>query len=412
MAIDYPDILGELIDAPKRFEVDGLQYVGAFEPKQINIGETSNLQLYLQNTLNVPLTIQIRSIVPQTGRIRARPLLSLGSSQIELTMDKAEAGLLTIPVTTAKDVVSGNHQLGVAVKVKRSKNAVTVRRPKAKDPLASLPFENKAGLKLVSVIGTSYSLKNGKMAKFPVSVSSTQGDVQTESRSLKHSYQKLWTVDMVQYQHEAQKEINKIRPKIINDLKIEPLFVALYVENNQRFSDVGLPLRPGEAIALAKLLTYTVHYFLKRGDLQDGLLCPIWERALVNEFPGADTIELFKVVGYSHILRLSIAFSFGMVAKVFGRQPWTEEERQGVMNYLVDTLDEGSPLELDFLYLPLMMGALNVVRKVRLPDEDVAHTAQLIKAARKARQDLFIDKEMKEANDIYTMLLKKATMKK
>jgi hypothetical protein len=412
MAIDYPDILGEYVDAPKRFEVDGLQYVGSFEPKQINIGETSNLQLYLQNTLNAPLTIHIRSIVPQTGRIRTRPLLSLGASHIELTMAKAEVGLLTIPVTTAKDVVSGNHQLGVEIKVKHSKDAVTVRRSKAKDPLASLPFENRAGLKLVSVVGTSYSLKNGKKAKFPMSVSSTQADVQAETRSLEHSYQKLWTVEMVKHQHEAQREINKIRPQIINNLKIEPLFVALYVENKQRFSDVGLPLRPGEAIALAKLLTYTAHYFLKRGDLQDGLLCPIWERALINEFPTTDTIELFKVVGYSHILRLSIAFSFGMIAKVFGKQPWTEEERQGVMNYLIDTLDEGSPLEPDFLYLPLMMGALNVVRKVRLPDEDVAHTVQLIKAAKKARQDLFIDEEMKEADDIYTKLLKKATMKK
>lgn len=412
MAVDYPDILGEYVDAPKRFEVDGLQYVGAFEPKQINIGETSNLKLYLQNTLNTSLTVHIRSIVPQTGRIRTRPLLSLGASHIELTMDKAEVGLLTIPVTTAKDVVSGNHQLGVEIRVKHSKEAVKVRKPKAKDPLAALPFENKAGLKLVSVVGTSYSLKNGKKAKFPMSVSAAQSDAPAKAQSLKHSYQKLWTIEKAQHQHEAQRAINKIRPQIINDLKIEPLFVALYVENKQRFADVGLPLRPGEAIALAKLLTYTAHFFLKRGDLQDGLLCPIWERALINEFPTADTIELFKVVGYSHILRLSIAFSFGLIAKIVGKHPWTEEERQGVMNYLVDTLDEGSPLELDFLYLPLMMGALNVVRKVRLPDEDTAHTAQLIKAARKARQDLFIDEEMKEADDIYTMLLKKATMKK
>jgi len=408
MATDYPDILGEYIDAPKRFEIDGLQYVGAFEPNQINIGETTNLQLYLQNTLNAPLTIQIRSIIPQTGRIRTRPLLSLGSTQIELTMDKAEVGKLNIPVTTAKDVVSGNHQLGVEIKVRHSKSAATVRRPKPKDPLSDLPIEYRSGLNLVKIVGTSYSLQSGKKARFPLTVSKMQGDVESTPQSLEYNYQKLWDVDMVKAQQGAQIEINKMRPKIIDELKIEPLFVALYVENKQRFVDVGLPLHPGEAIALAKLLTYTAHYFLRRGELQDGLLCPIWERALVNEFSTANTMELIKVVGYKHILRLSIAFSFGMVAKAYGKQPWSEEERRGVLDYLVDTLDEGSLLEVDILYIPLMMGALNVIRKVRLPDEDLKHTLQLIKTARNARQDLFIDEEMKEAGDIYVMLLKKA----
>jgi hypothetical protein len=408
MATDYPDIIGEYAVASNRFELDGLQYVGSFDPKTIGLGERAKLVLHLQNTLNVPLKIQIKPDVPQTGRFRAKPMLEIGSPQIEFSMAEAEVGVLAIPVITTDQAAPGTHQFGLEFKVQHSRNATVIRKPKAKDPLKGLPLDSPVGLNLVSVVGAAYSTQNGRKAKIPLNISNEAAE-ESVSESLEHSYQKVWDIDMAQSQHNAQVAVNKVRAQILDTLAVEPLFVALYAENQHRFVDTGLPLRIGEAIALGKLLTYTVHLFLSQGNLQDGLLCPIWERAMFNDFPTDDMLQLIRVVGYRHIMRLSVALSFGLVAQSAGKQPWSLEERQGLADYLIEALEEGVPLEIDFLYLPLMLGALHIIHQVRLPDEDVKHTLQLIKQARQARTELFTDEYMQEASKMYDSLLQKVT---
>jgi len=252
MATEYPDIIGEYIDANKRFEIDGLQYVGAFDPPKIKLGESSSLLLYLQNTLNVPLNIEVRLNVPQTGRFKTHPLFSLKNAEISLTLQEAEAGVLVVPVTTTDKIIPGTHQLGVEFKVQHSKNAQEIRHPKENPTLKALPFYGLAGLNLVSVLGASYSVQNSKKAKFGIHIENEPGQA-AQDLDANYTYQKLWDIDMSHTQHEAQIEINKIRAQISEDLAVEPLFVALYAENKRRFKDTGMPLRVGEAIALAKL---------------------------------------------------------------------------------------------------------------------------------------------------------------
>ncbi len=407
MPINYPDILGEYITAPIRFEIDGLQYVGQFAPSTIAPGEIATLQLFLQNTLNVPLSIELRPHIPQIGRFRTQPVLALGDTLIELTLDEAEVGVENIPVTTTNQIVPGTFSLEIEFKVKHPKNAAQIRAPKPDNPLKSLPIADPVGLDLISVVGATYKVKNGKKANFSVTISNDLGE-EAPTDNLKPTYKKLWDRDMAHIQHQAQQEINKIRATILKDLAIEPLFVALYAETQQRFVDAGLPLRIGEAIALGKLLTYTCQLFLKQSNLQDGLLCPIWERALFNNYPTTDIRKMMRDVGYRHIVRLSIALSFGLIGRVAGSPPWSKEEQSALMEYVVDALEEGLPLEPDFLYLPLMLGALIVVKNIQLPGEDMAHTVRLIKQAREARQNLFEDQDLVIANRLYASFLQKA----
>lgn len=410
MATDYPDVIGEYIFAPKRLEVDGLQYVGVFSPPTVAPGETAQLRLYLQNTLNVPLKIEIRSTVPQTGRFKAQPLLNLGAPQINVDMGEAEVGLLTIPVATTAQTFAGEHALIMDIKVQHSKNATQIRRPKPKDPLRAIPLDSPVGLNLVGVVGTTYNLINGKKARFTLAVSGDMAEA-SPTTGLAHHYQKLWDLDEAEAQQKAQLEVNRAKAEILQDMAVEPLFVSLYVEVQRRFADAGLPLRIGEAIALAKLLTFTAHLFLSQPELQDGLLCPIWERALFNKYPTANISLLVKEVGFRHILRLSISLSFGLIAQVHGAHLWSDEERTGVSAYLTEALEEGTSLELDFLYLPLMMGALRIIRKVTLADEDVDQTLQLIWQARSMRSELFADEEMADAARLLETVLQQAMMK-
>jgi len=210
---------------------------------------------------------------------------------------------------------------------------------------------------------------------------------------------------MVQLLQKARSQVNEVRAQIVDDLKVEPLFTALYAETTERFADVGLPLRVGEAIALGKLFTYTVHFFLGQSGLQEGLLYPIWERAIANEYATANTMDVIKYAGYKHIVRLAAALSFGLIAQTAGKHLWPLAERQEVNNFIATALDEGQSIPPDFLYVPLMIGALKVVTKVNLPNEDIQHTVRLIQKARQERTGILVDADMANANKLFEHLL-------
>lgn len=412
MALSYPDIIGEYVTATQRFEVNGLQYTGIFEPPAIATGATTQLHVYMQNVIDVPLKVMVKVGLPQAGFLRGQPMLTTSETEIELELEEAEAGRLTIPLTTTDKVAEGRHAVGLEFKVQHERGASRIRNPRAKQ--VQIPMlTNWVGLGLVGVLGASYQVQNGKKASFDVTLMKGSGEAQ-EAQNLQPNYQQVWNLELAELLHKAQAEVNTGRIKIVDELEVEPVFVALYAESIERFADTGLPLRIGEAIAIGKLLTYTTHFFLGQGALQDALLCPIWERALVNEYATDNALDVIRYIGYKHIVRLAAALSFGIMAETTGKHLWPERERQEVTSYIANALDEGSSLLADFLYVPLMIGALRVITKVRLPDEDIYHTLQLIEKAWQARPDVLIDDDMTGANKLFNHLLQQtmARMKK
>jgi len=404
MAVEYPDVIGEYIPATQRYEVSGLQYVGVFEPPTIKAGETTQFHLYLQSIINAPLKVMVKIGLPQSGRFRGQPVLQAPKTEFEVELKQAEVGRLVVPMVTTEKVVEGSFSLDVEVKTHHERGANRIRSPKQE--AISVPYlDSLIGLDLIGVLGTNYNTKNGRKANFTVNLSKELGEP-GELPNLESEYQQIWDMEIAELMHKAQNDINERRAKIIDELKIEPLFTALYAENTERFADAGLPLRIGEAIAIGKLLTFTVHLFLGRNSLQNSLLCPIWERALANEYTTANALSVLKYAGYKHILRLAIALSFGMVAETVGQHLWSQRERQEVTSFIADALDQGINIPPDFLYLPLMMGAMKVVTRVQLPDEDLRNTVQLIQKGYQARPEILTDEDMIQANQVFNHLLK------
>ncbi|MCB0195922.1 MAG: hypothetical protein KDJ65_28485 [Anaerolineae bacterium] len=407
MAVSYPDAIGEHIAIPERFFTNGLQYVGYFEPNTIASGQASNLFLFLQNMLNVPMTITLKLGLPQTGFFRGRkPLLRAKEEQIEVSLQEAEAGLLTLPVATTEHAGDGTYSVTVEVKVATKNRGDRVRPAKSTSRLETTFIDNAVGLNLVSSLGSTYQEKSAKKANFSLTVS---GQKKKPAKvSLKHTYDKIWDTEDAQVFNKSIQEINHRQAKLKTALDVESLYANLYGESVKRFTNVGLPLRIGEAITLAKILTYSSQYFLNSPDRVNGLLLPIWERALSLDADTTDSLHIIRVLGYHHLLRLSIALSFGIIRQATGRQLWSLEERQAVANHVADTVEMGEPLDLEFLYLPLLIAGTHISSKLVLPGEDVKNTLALMKQARQARPELFKDKDMAKANQVYNQVMQKA----
>jgi hypothetical protein len=134
----------------------------------------------------------------------------------------------------------------------------------------------------------------------------------------------------------------------------------------------------------------------------------MWERAFAEQKDTTNALDVIRSAGYTHLLKLALAISFGLVAKAVGRQFWSIQERQAVINFITATIESGQVMDTEFLYLPLLMAGTHIADKIRLEGEDVQQSLALMKKARTARRDLFLDEEMVQAGQIFTQIMKKA----
>jgi hypothetical protein len=407
MAVSYPDVIGEYVGHSERFETAGLQYTGYFEPTPIAPEEVSNLYLFIQNTLNTPITITLKAESPQTGGLfgGGRPMLKVVEPVLQLKLASAEAGLLTWPVTTTEHVKPGEYAFSVEPKVSGEGNAQRVRPAQSRSKLDTSLIDSPVGLNLVGTLGATFTTKSVKKAAFSLEIEGPPSPPERAPK-LKYSYQTIWTEENVQFFNQAIQEINSRRVKFMNELTAEALFTTLYAESIDRFADIGLPLRIGEAIILAKILTYSCQYFLDQPDHYSGLLVPMWERAFAEEVNTTDALEVIRSVGYPHLLRLAVTLSFGLIAQALGRQFWPLNERQAVTNFIAENIEAGQQMDPEFLYLPLLMAGTYISSKIKLADEDVHHSLALMKKAREARTGLFLDEDMAQADQIYKQIVK------
>ncbi|MFC1975296.1 hypothetical protein ACFLXQ_02730, partial [Chloroflexota bacterium] len=402
--VSFPDIIGEFITTPERFETNGVQYVGYFEPAKMAPEQVAHLYLFVQNTLNVPITVTIQVTMPSVGSglfRSGKPVLKVAKPVIQIQLTEAEAGLLTLPMTTTEEVQPGEYMLTLEPKVSSKGPGQRVRPPQGKSKLGSKsPIDNIGGLNLAGTLGVTFVEKSAKKATFPLKIA---GKPQPAERApkLDHNYQTIWTKDKMELFNQAIHELNLRQVKLQGELTGEALYATLYGESVARFADVGLALRVGEAIILAKVLTYTCQYFLGNPDRRNGLLVPIWERALEADIDTTEVLRLMRTAGYYHLLKLSIAMGFGLIARAIGRQVWSLEERQGVADHIADSIETGETMDIEFLYLPLIMAGTHISNKLVLEGEDPRHTLALVKKAYEARIDLFLEDDMAQASKVY-----------
>ena len=410
MAVSYPDVIGEYVDAPERFAAGGMQYSGYFDPPIIAPGQVANLYLFLQNMLNVPVDVNFKIVPPQTGGFfkSKNPILEIGTEEVSLTLAAAEVDLLTLPVTTTEYAEDGEHSLTIEVKASAQGKSERVRPNKAQSFLDNNLIDSVVGLNLVGSVGANYVEKSTKKAQFNLKIAG-EPIAPEEAPNLAHSVESVWKKKQAKFLNKAVQEINLREVKIKKELTAEALYANLYAESTQRFADVGMPLRIGEAIVMGKILTYTCQYFLSEVHRRNGLLVPMWEHAFEAEVDTTDSLDIIRSIGYHHLIRLSTAVGFGLIAKAVGRHLWPQQERQVLANHIADNVDYGQPLEVDFLYLPLLLAGTQISNNLKLEGENTSHTLALINKARQARSELFSDKDMAQANKAFVHILKKAT---
>ncbi len=406
MAIEYPDIIGDYMDARQRFDAGGLHYIYSLEPTSIPPGGKAELLFLVQSALDVPLEAVLQTDLPKrTGRL-GRPV-NFGMAQPELRVNIAagEVGLLRVPMACDPDTPEGKYEIKVTFKATPSGPGGLIRPTRSQGRFGQSLIRDPVGLGIAPIIGLGYVAQLVLRQTVYLQVTGQPGQ---EEPDLSPDFQTLWTPDDLEYQQKAQHEVSNRRIHILNELPVEALYAALWRESQAMFEDAGLPLRIGEALFLARTLTYTANMFLSKENWYDALLVPMWMNALRNDLPTDNLLWVVSQVGYEHLLRLSTAVSFGLIDRAMGREMWSDEEQRGVIDLLSSTVcrQQGS-LPPEFLYLPLILGGLAVATELIMPEEDLASSLQLLAQAYQDRAHVFTD-DLAVVNDLFDQFMLEA----
>ncbi len=392
MSSEYPDVLGDLVEAQQRFEVNGVHYVMALEPAEIAPGETTTLRIWLQSCRDVPGQVIVTLHLP----VQPTPVLSVLQKRTEVPLEPAEVGEVLIPITCAVNAPSQVYKVTVTLGVEFETRGLYVRSQKmerqSKEPLLSFT----TGTALATTMGLGFVAYTQPEQTLTLRVEgAARGGREPEPVDRTPAFLSHWTVDDLPLQGKARQHVNDQRLYLLPQLTREALFKTFLEESQERLRRAALAPEIGEAIHLAKILTYTVEYFLKHPDRQDALLIPAYMLAYRYDLPTSDPVFLVAQVDYARLARLAISMSFGLLRRRLKREVWTLEEQIAVADLVTDRVERRGALPVEFLYLPLLLGGLMVAREVTLPGEKPAQSlALLAKAKQKRSSDLAENPEL------------------
>lgn len=379
MTTEYPDILGDLVEARQRCEVNGVHYKMVLDPEVIGPGEPTSLRVWLQNCWNVPVVVAITVDLPTLPSAT----LWLIQKRTDVPLEAAEVGEVKIPIASAIEILPGVHRVPVAISASYQTRGLHIRSQKTGSVLDTSLLGFTTGLSLAASVGLGFVAHSVPRQELALQVKGPSYSVPPPD--LTPTYLSHWVVDDLPIQGKAQQYVNEQRLFLLGKLNRPALYRAFFEESQRRFADASLSLHVGETVFLAKVLTYAVEYFFQRLEWQDAILVPAYTLAYRYGLAVYDPVALVTCADYARMVRLAISLSFGLLRQHLGRDPWTLPEQLAVADLVTSRVDKGGNLSAEFLYLPLLLGGLLSARQVLMPGENLIESLDLLDQARRKR---------------------------
>jgi hypothetical protein len=380
MSSEYPDVLGDLVEARTRSEVDGVHYVAALEPQVIAPGEHSALHVWLQSCWDVPLTVAISVRFPTSALT-----FSIAQKRTDVPLAAAEVGELTIPIQCSRETSPGEYGLQIGLTRELEDKGLFVRSKQNKGQLAETLLTFHTGMKLSATVGLGFVARTQRQQRLLLQVDGSPA-VAGPAQDLTPTFLSHWNVAELSIQGKARQQVND-QQLYLEPLLSRPALYRTFLEESQaRYREAGLPLHLGEAIFLAKILCFAVEYFLQLPHGYEALLIPAYTLAYRHNLPTNDPVFLLVRADYARMTRLAMSLSFGLLRERLKRDRWSLEEQIALSQFVSDRVERPAPIPAEFLYLPLILGGLMVCSRVTMPGEDVRQSLDLLAKGQAERQ--------------------------
>jgi hypothetical protein len=223
-------------------------------------------------------------------------------------------------------------------------------------------------------------------------------------------YEALWTVRDLEQERARAKEAAGEALRFTKTLTRHNLFTPLLNRTKDVFGGAGMPVHPGEAIFIAKILTYAMEDGL---DLEPGfsLAEGSWFQRLCTLMAGdpdvINNLDHLIDLLYTAVVQDAVLLGFHMVTHATRTDFGDEQEQLGYMSKLTGALEGRMPASLEYLYVPLILAGVTLTARVTFIRENPWASMDELKEARDGRVRL-AGPGLREAFDILDRLIEKA----
>jgi hypothetical protein len=368
LKVPYPDVLGAVTRGP-RMNMDALECVVGIYPRVAYINQPIEVVLVLQNMVDQELSLKVAIRVPTSDPRDNIVIIETARSQYPLTLSPGEVGVLRMPIIARPPTQPGkDFPVRVAVRY-RSPPGNTVRPPGGGAPpsvLSVSPFKLQV-LRDIEFIAHKWNESAEIITvHFDLAPKNFPGD----PGPLKVHYESLWT------REEMREEIRLARSHYDEAVQLArpaatgALYLSFMDAVEERFARRGIPLHPGETMAIAKMLAYTVEDAPTREPdvvLEDTRwfrsLCQVLAHDPALREVDRDTLISYHV--FEGVLWEAVLLAFNIVDSRVKEDLGSPAERLNYANRFMKWFSGSGDPDLTYVYLPLVLGGLIISRIVR-----------------------------------------------
>ncbi len=366
----YPDVLGAVTGGP-RVSLGMLQLALGIFPQQAFLNQPIEVVLVLQNMVDQPMQVKVSVRVPATDKKGHPVIIETARNMVTLGLRPGEAGVLRMPMVAYPPTHPGKgFPVRVAVRYRTPEDAAFVRPPSGGPPpsvleispfrlqvLREIEFKSHKWNESAELVTAYFDIAPKRMPSAP--------------QSLKHTYETLWTQEhMVKEAKLAQNYVEDARRMAVG-FAHRPAYYEFIKIVGERFAERDMPLHPGEITAIAKMMAYTVDEApqLETGFRLDNMR---WFQALVQllahnqEYMDMDRGQLLVRYLFPDVLYDSVLMAFSVIQSKVEEDLGDHYERINYANRVLTWYAGHSKPDLNYIYLPLVMGGVVINRLVML----------------------------------------------
>lgn len=367
----YPDVLGA-ITGGGRIVTEDLQYAIGISPNQAYINQPLEVIIPLQNMIDKPLQVKVSLRMPNRDKKGNPVFIEASKPSFTVGMRPGEVGLMRIPITAHPPTPPGKgYPVQVAVRYVAPKDPMRLRPPAGGPPpsvLSISPFRLQVMKEIDFITKRLSSTKDVTTVTFDLAPKRLP---KPDANALAPKYETLWSSEEMEKEEElARGRIHEAR-RIALGLGHSTSYWELLDAVDERFAERDMPLHPGEASAIAKIMAYTVDEAPEL-ETQISVESSHWFRTLCQVLAHDETMhetpraELLAKNVFDAILYDAIGMGFHVLQPKTKEKLGNSQERLNYANRVMTWFAGYGEPDLTYIYLPLVLAGFIVYRIVTL----------------------------------------------
>lgn len=408
----YPDVLSAI--SPARITYDTFQAAVGVFPQQVFLNQPFEVVIILQSLIDQAQEIRLTLQLPGQDQAGQPIVFEAPQRSAVLHLGPGEVTAVRLPaVPIPPSLPASDLPLWVTLQARPPRHHQAIRTATGGAPPAVITV---SPFKLLVLRDVVYAPAPIGAAHDTVTLALDINGRQLPAApaGLQAHIEPLWT--QAQYAAERSAVAGRVEDaRVLTSALTQPnILDPLFDTVEESFAARGLPLHPGEALAIAKLLTYTVD----SGNTIDEGAAPLerlrWFQSLCQllaadplaaRLPQGDLVTgpLFEAVLYDAVL-----LGFTLVRSRVKSNLGDQRERVAYANKLLGWFTGQSEPDQTYIYLPLVLGGVIVNAAVTGRDENPWRLLDAVQEAARGRVRL-ASRDVREVFDLLDKLIERGT---